>query len=574
MEPCNCKKYKGTKKMKHAGKTQGEGLIDSVKTKKDNHMNKKLVINVKKILAAIAGVFCLCADASPLAIPVKAATKKLAEKSAGRAAATAVGRGGAALAAVNAERAVARSASGRTVGDVVKNVTPKQILAAGGATALAVGAHQVADGFQNMGEGVAETLKENPDAVGTVVSAIMAPVNWAMMGVAAIVLTVLIWLIKPWITLFHNWSKLHAAKRAAKMRQEGHADARHSAERNAPDSAPVEGEVVEADYSMRSAKIERRTLLAIGLFSVLAAVSIIGLPSTGKSLSSWSAERKSEKKKIERRERVMAELKTGYLSSVKRLHENFRKEVAGIAQSEFAGARASIPAVADKFGGFSRCKDLFKDMVIDKIKGGNRVEKSINADLERDYYNSLYAARDKVVACLEDLVLNLDAVRKEYRFSMEKELALECLPSDESYEKHLKEYSAKIEEKKLALKSAQNVAAITTAIEALLVRQTVAAAFRLLERAVVRQVAALGTGAAAAIVDGPLPIGDAIGGLIAIGGLGFAAHDIYKATKVLPTELRKALTETTDACEKECLREVLDLGQKVLSAYSSLAGKQ
>jgi hypothetical protein len=402
----------------------------------------------------------------------------------------------------------------------------------------------------------------------------MAPVNWAMMGVVAIVLTVLIWLIRPWITLFHNWSKLHAAKRAAKMRQEGHTDASHSEERKNSHAAPVEGEVVEADYSMRSGKIERRTLLALGLFSVLAAVSIIGLPFNGKSLPSWWAERKSEKKKIERRERVMAELKTGYLSSVERLHENFRKEVAGIAQSEFAGVRALIPAVADKFGGFSRCKDLFKDMVVDKIKGGNRVEKSINADLERDYYNSLYAARDKVVACLDELVLNLDAVRKEYRFSMEKELALECLPGDESYEKMMKECSARIEEKKLELKSAQNVAAITIAIEALLVRQTVAAVARLLGNAVARQVVALGAGAGVAIVDGPLPIGDIIGGVIAIGGLGFAVRDIYRATKVLPVELRKALTETTDECEKECLKETLDFGQKVSSIYSSLAGKQ
>ena len=450
------------------------------------------------------------------------------------------------MAAVNVERAVARSASVRTIGDVVKNVTPKQILAVGAATAGVVGVHEVADGFQKMEEGVAETLKENPDAVGTVVSAIMAPVNWAMMGIAAIVLTVLIWLIRPWITLFHNWSKLHAAKRAAKMRQNGHTDASHSEERNTSDSAPVEGEVVEADYSMRSGKIERRTLLALGLFSALAAVSIIGLPFNGKSSPSSSAERNAEKKKIERRERVMEELKSGYLSSVKRLHENFRKEAAGIAQSEFASVRASIPAVADKFGGFSRCKDLFKDMVIDKIKGDNRVAKSLNADLERDYYNSLYAARDKVVACLEDLVLNLDAVRKEYLFSMEKELALECLPGDEAYEKMMKECSVRIEEKKLELKSAQNVAAVTIAIEALLVRQTVAAVARLLGNALARQVAALGAGAGAAIVDGPLPVGDIIGGAIALGGLGFAVRDIYKATKVLPTELRKALTETTD----------------------------
>jgi hypothetical protein len=175
---------------------------------------------------------------------------------------------------------------------------------------------------------------------------------------------------------------------------------------------------------------------------------------------------------------------------------------------------------------------------------------------------------------LEELVLNLDAVRKEYRFSMEKELALECLPGDESYERQMKECSARIEKNKLELKSAQNVAAVTTAIEALLVRQTVAAVARLLGRAVARQVATLGAGAGAAIVDGPLPVGDIIGGVIALGGLGFAVHDIYKATKVLPTELRKALVETTDQCEKACFKETLDLGRKVSSTYSSLAGKR
>ena len=41
-------------------------------------MNKKTSANVKVALAATAGVFCLCADASPLAIPVKAVAEKLA----------------------------------------------------------------------------------------------------------------------------------------------------------------------------------------------------------------------------------------------------------------------------------------------------------------------------------------------------------------------------------------------------------------------------------------------------------------------------------------------------------------
>jgi predicted transcriptional regulator YheO len=114
---------KGKSKMKHAGKAQSEVLIDSMKTTKDKPMNKKTAVNVKVALTAIVGVFCMCADASPLAVAGKAVAEKITAKSAVRTAATAVGRGSAALVAVNAERAVARSVSGRTIGDVVKKVS-------------------------------------------------------------------------------------------------------------------------------------------------------------------------------------------------------------------------------------------------------------------------------------------------------------------------------------------------------------------------------------------------------------------------------------------------------------------
>ena len=49
--------------------------------------------------------------------------------------------------------------------------------------------------------------------------------------------------------------------------------------------------------------------------------------------------------------------------------------------------------------------------------------------------------------------------------------------------------------------------------------------------------------AVSAVADGPLPIGDVIGGVITIGGLTWTAIDIYKVTKTMPEELESGILD-------------------------------
>ena len=50
--------------------------------------------------------------------------------------------------------------------------------------------------------------------------------------------------------------------------------------------------------------------------------------------------------------------------------------------------------------------------------------------------------------------------------------------------------------------------------------------------------------AGSAVADGPLPIGDIVGGVITIGGLVWSSYDIYHVTKQMPDEMKAGIMES------------------------------
>jgi hypothetical protein len=229
--------------------------------------------------------------------------------------------------------------------------------------------------------------------------------------------------------------------------------------------------------------------------------------------------------------------------------------------------RRTIPSVAEQFGTFSRCKDLFETIVTDQLKDENETESSIKRDLEADYYKELYAARDKVFECLEAFVRNAESAKEVFKVELEDELGSVELPGDEDYKALLAECGERIEQKKEELKLGQIDAGIALALEAVCIRQTVAAVGRLLGKAAARQAGTMAAGAAGAVADGPLPVGDVIGGLAVVGCTAWSAADVYKAAKVLPAELRSALETATRDCERQTLTEAKQAGDAIRRTY-------
>ena len=94
-------------------------------------------------------------------------------------------------------------------------------------------------------------------------------------------------------------------------------------------------------------------------------------------------------------------------------------------------------------------------------------------------------------------------------------------------------------------------------IEALFLKQTIAALGSVLGSIVSRLTAAFGGGTVCAAADGPFPFGDAVAVVLAAGGTAWSSYDLYEARKQLPAELTTLLKQAINDCQAACRRETL-----------------
>ena len=94
------------------------------------------------------------------------------------------------------------------------------------------------------------------------------------------------------------------------------------------------------------------------------------------------------------------------------------------------------------------------------------------------------------------------------------------------------------------------------ALEAVFIKSTLASLNSVLGAIAVRLSAAYGGGAACAVADGPLPIGDIIGLALAAGGTIWSISDLCEAREQLPRELSQVLYQSIRECRESCRKAV------------------
>lgn len=94
-------------------------------------------------------------------------------------------------------------------------------------------------------------------------------------------------------------------------------------------------------------------------------------------------------------------------------------------------------------------------------------------------------------------------------------------------------------------------------IEAVFIRQTLAALNIVLGSTATRLAAVCGGGAACAAADGPLPFRDIVAVVLAAGGTAWSGYDLWKAHKQLPQELTALLELCVRDCQDACRREAV-----------------
>ncbi len=192
------------------------------------------------------------------------------------------------------------------------------------------------------------------------------------------------------------------------------------------------------------------------------------------------------------------------------------------AQPHFDEARRNIPAVVEKLTEIGATCRLCGLMVRDKLTGAHETQEYLTSILEKPIIMPCRMGAE-VYGCdfnSAGFLDNLKALNADY---------------------------AEIEAYALG----------GLALEAVFLKQTIAALTSTLGGIVARLSATFGSGAACAAADGPFPFGDAVAVVLAAGGTAWSSYDLYEARKRLPAELTALLKQVISDCQAACRREAL-----------------
>lgn len=503
-------------------------------------MKDMMITRLIAVATFVLTVFSVIA--SPLTPVVKAGVKAT-EKAGAHVGGTAAVHGGAALAVATARHEATKAVAQKTAGKIVENATPGRILAMGGAAALVVGAHEMADGVQTVSESVGDAVRNNPEAARGIMSDLFALPKSMFAMILMVCIAFLAWFFWPLIVLARTWIRVVVSRRSCVIAN--------------GTSAPT----VESDKlpSPQNGSLGFTRIGVVWAVSGLVVLTFLGI---------WRFAKTSERHTLTSAyvDRMGEMLRTEYNGEVDRLYRDFLSEVDSAVSDGFGRTRASIPNIVEKFGSVSHCASLVKAMVSDRLFGGDRVDVIMQQDLT-PFYSKLYMARDNVLECVHRLAANLADANKSFALKLGKELETAETIGDDEYKRRLQQWAEDVDKGIVDLTSGQLVAGISVAVEAVCVRETVATVAKLLGGIAMRQAGTMAASAGAAAVDGPLPVGDIIGGVATVGCTLWSGWDIYQAAKVLPEKLAETLRSTTDDCERQCREEASRIGANLVTQF-------
>lgn len=478
--------------------------------------NNNLMAKILMVAALVAGMM-MCAEASVWSGIVKGYEKafpKTAEKAAVKVGGKVVGK-------------TVSASAGRCAASALRGVTPGKIMATG----VAVAAVKVGHGAQELQTSIGTAVENNPELAPDVAGKIAKPFA-AISKTIAVVLTLLaLWFVWPFVRCARAWLRLTCIRHAK----------RRSATSGADSSAD-------------------RSIVAGVLFVLLIAAAAVGLSGCDRANA-------AEKGGDTATAGASVADDAAYRKDIEGAKMRFDECLMAGCQEDFAGVRAMIPAFVEKYGYYSHCCSLVKSLVWDRLNGKSATEQMVRRDVEGKFYESIVTARMRMVERVRTFARELEQIRVRCGRP-----AIVCanMPVDDvaKFAELLELVSDNVEEVKGRLMEEQNGADFTLVIEAVMIRETVAAVATLLERIVAREVASVAAAGATSLADGPLPIGECVGVAIVVGTTAWSGWDLYKAAKALPRELSQTLERTVDACAAQSAAEATELAERLVKIYT------
>lgn len=255
------------------------------------------------------------------------------------------------------------------------------------------------------------------------------------------------------------------------------------------------------------------------------------------------------RKEIEAR---IANTAQNYTESLKRERGQFESELDSILAGAKSAANGGIAPAIGYFTQFGNAAALVKDFVVDKEAANATISFVIGSKIT----NHLVYAQKQIEELLSNYSIKTREIANRYTAEIQGVIQEYDVPGIDRklLEEIERTHLSGMESYEKALMSVGNAAAATAGelIWASTTKEAVKTILKLGFRTAIKRAgttaAAAGT---AAVADGPIPIGDIIGAVLAIGGGIWTAYDISDAY----TEIRQKLPESLKSNIEKALRD-------------------
>lgn len=262
---------------------------------------------------------------------------------------------------------------------------------------------------------------------------------------------------------------------------------------------------------------------------------------------------------------AVTQMANEYKGKNQKLVREFERRLSYAGNSSFQRARNNVRPFVQQVTGLRFCYILCYAMAIDKIKKTDTAMQKLEPLMSSMVIKPCEEGQLEVVDTLNDFLLKLQENDTEFKAGLanmlEKEhFSVQDLGLHDEFLNNNMQLAEQIQD--FAIEKTWTAAG--TAIEIISARSTYMAIKKGLMPIVKKIVASLTAGAVSAGADGPLPIGDAIGGVIAIGGTAWTCYDFHKVTKKLPRELKNEMNNMIDGYQRDIRHNALTHAKNTL----------
>ncbi|MBO7330138.1 MAG: hypothetical protein J6W00_15360 [Lentisphaeria bacterium] len=256
------------------------------------------------------------------------------------------------------------------------------------------------------------------------------------------------------------------------------------------------------------------------------------------------------------------------------LLQDFENKILTIGKENFISAEQKIDQTVQELTGYVTCAKLCYKMAKDKIWKTSDTQTAVNAILQPNILMPCQTGAAKIFHAYQEFCHKLRENNNHYR----AKLAL--IVGDNQYFANTEAAQQDFIIKNIELHSmVKNVAidkmltAIGITLEIILIKETMRIIVKVGGHIAAKLISTTSAAAISATADGPLPVGDIIGAVLAIGGISWAAYDLYQMHVVLPKEMRSHLFSMIRDFENKNRIETITSARKMVNFYNQESNK-